>query len=213
MGVMTLTGHSGSLFNYTSEFQGIDGTSLPIQNIAELLWCNETLEAYSIDQCGNYPSTQLTAFRNIEIRTGKITPPVNWTAVNRVTDCGQHAVVVINSGNDGEVDIHYTLAKTQIDLSEFATSVQILFGVTNDGGGIVILPNGHIIRVPPHGPPDPIFRLMSEVVTEMGRGLAMNQIARGSTNAETRSGIGKANLEIVARELERALAIAREEAL
>ena len=31
IGVRALTGQSGSLFNYTSEFQGINGTSLPVQ--------------------------------------------------------------------------------------------------------------------------------------------------------------------------------------
>ena len=213
VGVMTLTGQSGALFNYTSEFQGIARTSLPIQNIAELLWCNETLEAYGIDQCRNYPNVQFTAFRNIEIRTGGATPAVNWTPVNAVTDCGQHAVVVINSGSGGEVDIYYALARTQVDLSHFATFVQVLFGVTNDGAGIVILPNGQIIHIPPHGPPDPIFRPIIEVVTEITRGLAMNEIAKGSTSAETRAVMDKANLDIMSRALESALRAVREELL
>ena len=34
IGVMTLTGQSGSSFSYTSQFQGINGTVLPVQNIA-----------------------------------------------------------------------------------------------------------------------------------------------------------------------------------
>ena len=33
VGVMTLTGQSGGMFSYTSEFQGIAGTNLPVQNI------------------------------------------------------------------------------------------------------------------------------------------------------------------------------------
>ena len=107
VGVMTLTGQSGSAFNYSCEFQDIAGTSLPVQNIAELLWCNETLEAYQISQCSDYPATKRTDFSAINILTGSVTPTVNWTPVNRVTDCGQQAVVVSNSATAGEVDINY----------------------------------------------------------------------------------------------------------
>jgi hypothetical protein len=107
VGVMALTGQSGSLFNYTSEFQGISGTSLPVQNIAELLWCNETLEAYNINQCSDYPASNVTVLASIGIQTGSVNPPLNWTPVNNVQDCGQHTVVVSNSSTNGEVDIHY----------------------------------------------------------------------------------------------------------
>jgi hypothetical protein len=107
VGVMTRTGQTGSAFNYNSEFEGIAGTSLPVQNIAELLWANETLEAYSISQCSDYPAADSTALGSISIQTGATTPVLNWTPINQVTDCGQHAVVVDNSATDGEVDIHY----------------------------------------------------------------------------------------------------------
>jgi len=106
-GVMTLTGQSGSLFNYTSEFQGISGTSLPVQNIAELLWCNETLEAYGVNQCADYPASNMTAFTSISIETGSVNPALNWTPVNTVQDCGQMTTVVSNSSTNGEVDIFY----------------------------------------------------------------------------------------------------------
>ena len=107
VGVMTLTGQSGSSFSYTSQFQGINGTLLPVQNIAELQWCNETLEAYGINSCGNYPDTPMTEYTEIYIRTGAKVPPLNWTPVNRITDCGQHAVVDSNSASYGEVDLYY----------------------------------------------------------------------------------------------------------
>jgi hypothetical protein len=107
-GVMTLTGRSGGLFNYMSEFQGIGGTSLPVQGIAELLWCNETLEAYSVNQCSDYPATNMTALTAIDLQTGSVTPGLNWTPVNTVQDCGQHTVVVSNSATNGEVDIYYS---------------------------------------------------------------------------------------------------------
>lgn len=44
---------------------------------------------------------------------------------------------------------------------EIALIAQILFGVTNDGGGIEILPGGGIIRVPPRGPSTPVFGQLS----------------------------------------------------
>jgi hypothetical protein len=93
VGIMTKTGKTSTGFNYQSEFQGISGTALPVQNIAELLWCNETLEAYGINACTDYPATGETTMTGISIATdsGGVTP--TWTPVDRVTDCGQHAVI------------------------------------------------------------------------------------------------------------------------
>jgi hypothetical protein len=110
-GVMTLTGKSGALFNYTSEFDGIAGTSLPVMNIAELLWCNETLEAYGIEDCSDYPGTLYTVFTGISIQTGNTQPSLDWTAVDSVTDCGQFAAVVSNASTNGRVDLHYRAKK------------------------------------------------------------------------------------------------------
>lgn len=89
-GVMRRTGQSGASFDYTSEFEGISGTSLPVQGIAELTWCNETLEAYGISNCSDYPASLFTGMESIGIRHagGVLTP--TWTPINQVTDCGQH---------------------------------------------------------------------------------------------------------------------------
>jgi hypothetical protein len=103
VGVMTLTGRSGARFSYSSVFQGIAGTSLAVQDIDELLWCSETLEAYGITQCSDYPASRLTAFREISIEADNLAPNVAWEVENSVTDCGQRAEVVSNS----EVDIYY----------------------------------------------------------------------------------------------------------
>jgi hypothetical protein len=48
VGIMTLTGQSTSGFTYNCEFQGIANTSLPIQNVQQLTWAAETLEAYGV---------------------------------------------------------------------------------------------------------------------------------------------------------------------
>ena len=208
VGVMTLTSRAGNLFNYQCEFQGIAGTSLPVQNLPELVWCNETLEAYSLNACSDYPDTDYTAFQTISLQTGNTTPSVNWTPVNQVVDCGQHANVVSNSATDGEVDIFYRPQRVvRIPLDRFAEYVRILFGVTNDGGGIVILPNGQIIHIPPGGPGDgnPIFRQVAAGITEVARGLAAHELTKDSPNGTARKAIARAAREMTVKGLEEAL--------
>lgn len=94
-------------YDYSSEFQGIPNTTLNIQQISELLWCNETLEAYGVTQASDYPDAAETAYRDIDITTGGTNPTVTWTPVSSVSDVGQHAVVISNSSTGGEVDVFY----------------------------------------------------------------------------------------------------------
>jgi hypothetical protein len=107
VGAMTLTAQSGNLFSYNCEFQGIANSGLPIQNVEELTWCAETLEAYAVTGCSDYPNTPDTAMSAIAIQTGNSTPAITWTPVNSVTDCSQSTVVVSNSATNGEVDLYY----------------------------------------------------------------------------------------------------------
>lgn len=106
-GIMRLTGSGPTGFDYSCEFQGIPNASLPIQNVQQLTWCAETLEAYGITSPNDYPATQESVFQGISIQTGGIRPAVSWTAVDAVTDCGQRCVVVSNSASNGEIDIFY----------------------------------------------------------------------------------------------------------
>jgi len=106
-GIMDWTAQSGGGFSYTSAFQGI-GAVLTVENIAELTWANETLEAYGITQCSDYPAVAGTALTAILIQTAAGYPQLNWTPVNQVTDCGQHADVASNDNPGGEVDISYS---------------------------------------------------------------------------------------------------------
>jgi hypothetical protein len=108
VGVMTLTGQSNNLFSYNCQFQGIANTSLPIQNVQELTWSVQTLEAYGLTQCSDYPETCKTAMTGIEILTGGQEASISWQATNAITDCGQHTVVVSNASPGGEVDLFYT---------------------------------------------------------------------------------------------------------
>ncbi len=107
VGVMRLTGQSGNRFSYACEFVSIANTSLPISNVEELTWNIETLEAYGIQQCSDYPNTNFTAFVGIDLQTGAGNPAITWTPVNSVTDCGQNTHVVSNANAGGEVDIYY----------------------------------------------------------------------------------------------------------
>ncbi|MGZ6692342.1 MAG: hypothetical protein ACXVHQ_33570 [Solirubrobacteraceae bacterium] len=106
-GVMTLTGQSSQGFSYNGEFQGIANSGYPITNQQELTSAAEVLECYGICACSDYPDSPETAMSSISIQTGATRPPLSWTAVDAVTDCGQHAVVVSNSNTNGEVDLYY----------------------------------------------------------------------------------------------------------
>lgn len=106
-GVMTLTGQSNGKFDYNCEFSGIANTSLPISQVEELTWANETLEVYGVSACEDYPNTSKTRFSNIVLQTGMVTPGLAWTDNENRTDCGAHAVIVDNSATSGIVDLWY----------------------------------------------------------------------------------------------------------
>jgi Repeat of unknown function (DUF346) len=129
-GVMTLTGQSGGNFSYNCEFNGIANTSLPIQNVQQLTWCVETLEAYGIKGAPDYPVTFRVPMKAIDIKTGTTTPAVNWAPSNTVTDCGQHALVVDNSGSNGEVDLCFgTVGPPSVAVVSWAADRLDIFGL------------------------------------------------------------------------------------
>ena len=202
VGVMTLTGRTNELFNYQSEFQGIPGTELPVENVSELVWCNETLEAYRITACSDYPATTVTAMQSINLRTGGTTPVVNWSPEDHVTDCGQHAVVGIDSAADGEVDLYYRKALTlQIPWEKYAQYIKILFGVIHGEGGIGIV-NGHIVIIPPRGPAYRLFNEIADGLAEVARGFDVRQAVEGSSVAVSKKAAERAGLELMAKGLE-----------
>jgi repeat uncharacterized protein DUF346 len=108
LGIMTLTGQSGIEFNYDCWFEGIGQSNLPIQNVPQLNWCNETLEAYQINQASDYPAALRTAMTGIEIKVGNEEAPLVWLKENRIVDVGQHAIVVSDASPGGEVDLYYS---------------------------------------------------------------------------------------------------------
>ncbi len=88
-------------------FNGIADTSLPVSNIQELTWNIETLEAYGLQQCSDYPDIGSVAFYAIDLQTSAGRPTLSWTPENAITDCKQHVDVVSNANPDGEVDIYF----------------------------------------------------------------------------------------------------------
>lgn len=105
-GIMTLTGQSGSRFDYNSSFEGYN-TDLPVTAIEELVWANETLECYGFKQFSDYPNINGTAMTAIELKTGDTEAVPDWQAFNNVTDNGQNCQIISNSSPNGEVDLNY----------------------------------------------------------------------------------------------------------
>src|SRR5207245_8057004 len=108
VGRMTrVTGQLGTLplgAVWTCEFVGIADSKLSIFTTDELLDCVETLECYSISRASDYPSSTDTRMRAIAITNEDGTAPVlDWSAVDTVTDCGQHTVIINDSPKKGEV--------------------------------------------------------------------------------------------------------------
>ena len=106
-GVIKLSSHTGTRYNYTCAFTGISGTNFSMKNIAQLTWCTETLEVYGVDQCSEFPNTAYSQMSGIKLLTGTKTPSVNWSPTNAATSCGVQTTIVTNGGSDGVVDIYY----------------------------------------------------------------------------------------------------------
>lgn len=106
-GIMSLIGGSGSTRSYTSVFTGYPSINLTVNNIPTLYWAAESMEAYGVVTCSNYPNTAKTRLSGIDLRVGGAQAPLSWAVANPVTDCGQHSTVVTNGTPNGIVDIYY----------------------------------------------------------------------------------------------------------
>src|SRR5207302_11313360 len=104
VGEMALVGEARGKRSYTCELRGLPRTRLLLQNVAELSWSTESLEAYGVTGCADYPASKQVPFTAIRLYTD-VHPGLRWTSVDRVTDCDQHAHVVSHSSMDGQVDL------------------------------------------------------------------------------------------------------------
>jgi hypothetical protein len=137
-GVMTLVRSyqsptGGRLFDYHCTFTGYTHTVLDIQGVEELTWLCETLEAYGITDCSQFPYTNSTSFTAINLQTGTATPNLAWAANTPHAECGELAAVVSNAAAGGEVDIWYKFAVTidgphQVEPGEEYTLTAVALG-------------------------------------------------------------------------------------
>src|SRR5262249_45946779 len=100
---------------------GIENTRLVVHNQHELWNACETLECYRISSCSDYPASPVVKMDDVLIETeNNQTPNIVWTPLDKVTDCGHHAIVVNNSSSGGEVDLFFTI---QAKVPRVGTSV------------------------------------------------------------------------------------------
>jgi hypothetical protein len=137
VGVIALTGQSGSMFSYDCFFQGIGSTKLSVQNIPEQTVVYETLECYSIQKCVDYPNAYYTAMRSIELKAGGQDIAPRWKVENRVTDCGQHTIIVSDASPGGEVDLFYSKRAPSWNLQRITGGVAVTFGPPATAGPFV----------------------------------------------------------------------------
>lgn len=97
----------------------------------------EALEAYAITACSDYPDTFDIAMDQISILTHTGRPSLNWSHHNRITDCGQQAIIASNANPGGEVDLYFRAPPPHanlIGISEIDTKGTYTWNVTASGG-------------------------------------------------------------------------------
>ena len=104
-GVITLTGSSGSAYNYVTSFTNVAGTTLTATGADQLVWATETLETYAVNSSSDYPQGS-TVFSSINLKTSSGTPSVTWTAVSD-TDDGLITTVNVQGATNAKVTIKY----------------------------------------------------------------------------------------------------------
>jgi hypothetical protein len=107
-GLMTLAIQSDASLNYTCQFQGIPGTSLIAQGLANLVQATETLEVYGLTKASDYPNTSKTAMTGIDLQVAGGVAQVTWSpSVMDNPTFGEHTRVLSNATPGGEVDLYY----------------------------------------------------------------------------------------------------------
>jgi len=116
VGAITLISQSAGGFVYNCEFQGLAGTTLVTDQIPELSWCVETLEAYELqgshtppydlDAASEYPASP-AMFDRIGIEMNAAGPVGPWTSSDIVTNYGERTSIISNSTIEGEIEISF----------------------------------------------------------------------------------------------------------
>jgi hypothetical protein len=107
-GIIQLTNSSDSLYDYYSTFSGYSTISgLQINNLPHLNVLYEALEAYSIDDCDEYPIDEKVRMSKINIMIGENNPQIRWQTYNVYSNCKQHTEIVNESSFNGDIDIYF----------------------------------------------------------------------------------------------------------
>jgi hypothetical protein len=116
VGTIRLAAQSGGLFTYSCEFENLPDTFLRVDNMPELIWCVEALEAYKsggsppydLDDIKEYPNTDRTSFGGIRVEAGASVGALDWDVwISPAASFGQHTKVISKSSTGGQVDIFY----------------------------------------------------------------------------------------------------------
>jgi Common central domain of tyrosinase len=94
-------------------------------------------------------------------------------------------------------DIRATWEGSRVSLmaqKNISAVVAILFGVTGNGGGAVITPNGKIIKIPPW---DPLLLTDSKTTIDALMGLAINQLSYHLSDSESRQSLQKTAIRLL----------------
>jgi hypothetical protein len=116
-GVMKLTSASSNTFSYNSSFDGYSsGSELQVNNVPQLNWVCESLEAYGITKVTDYPNEEKIIMSDIQIKVANYYPLISWKPINIATEYGRHINIVSNSSIDGEVDLYFHTAPKAFSL-------------------------------------------------------------------------------------------------
>ena len=137
-GVMKLVSLHPTWAFWTCEFTGFADTRLSVNVTGQLVMPVQTLEAYTVTECRDYPATLMTSMRDISVTTKDGAIATGFTAFDSFTECGQHAVVVSNAAGAGQVDLYYSNQFTSLSPAPVASvsrsrDVIDLFAVGTDG--------------------------------------------------------------------------------
>jgi hypothetical protein len=106
-GIISLGQENNGVFSYVISFEGYPTLDLKVAGIEELICAAETLEAYQIGDCAEYPASSFTAMSNIAIAAGGEAPALTWAIQNNSTRCGEHSIIASSENPGGQVNIVY----------------------------------------------------------------------------------------------------------
>ena len=137
-GVMRMVSLHPTWSFWICEFTGFADTTLSVNVAGQLVMPVQTLEAYTVTECRDYPATLMTSMRNIGVETQNGPLETGFSAFDSATECGQHAVVVSNAAGSGQVDLYYSnqfssLSPAPVTSLSRSRDVIDLFAVGTDG--------------------------------------------------------------------------------